>query len=322
MPPSPTSQGETKNGMTLREEGHGGNTAEPHRYRVLVEFAHRHLDFLLAELQSVLQLNAISLGETNNRQCECYLETLLHQDRFDALVKERSKTDAFQRLARRPFVILSFSADSKWAPLQHKELGHNGDQRRHGEGLQAENCMHHPSIAQVLLERCVLVRSVIELWAMAPSIEECALEVKTWTTQTSLGRTIYDKCRNGRGIRTLQRSWKFSIHTLGCTFTREEHVTMRGKFHDCLQIPGPVQMKDPDDEYIFIREVELDYKGGPMFPLYDFQKQVIPENQARPPLCCYFGRVLEGARSVKGRGHLEEYSLKNRGKLRIDSMGV
>lgn len=40
-------------------------------------------------------------------------------------------------------------------------------------------------------------------------------------------------------------------------------------------------MKDPDDVYLFIREVELDGQGGAVYPRHSgvgIRKQIIPEN--------------------------------------------
>lgn len=398
----------------MSEDDDDGRQQEEIRYLVLVEFAHRHLDFLMAELQAVLHMNDTELvcfasreteqeehvqhishdkqhpndrgsgsvtcgndikgimpgemvgrrrrrrpdanvsAEGSKKEC-CCLEKLLHQESFDALVRERSKTDPLQRRSRRPFALLSFPLSSRWVPphyynhYHHPKIETNARTSRPPPPPRATT--NFTSIGEVLLNRCVLVRSVIELWAMAPTVEECAQAVQTWTTSSDWGRIIYEHhlhhhtCRhcdsptcppnnttpaveaavttttptmavmaptNDGYVDETARSWKLSIQTLGCTFTREEQAVMRNHFN-FLRFPGPVVLQDPDDEYILIREVELDHKGGPVFPRHDYQKQLIPHNSSRPPLCCYFGRVLEGSRFIKGRGHIEEYSLKNRG---------
>jgi tRNA (guanine10-N2)-methyltransferase len=79
-------------------------------------------------------------------------------------------------------------------------------------------------------------------------------------------------------------------------------------------------MKDPSNEFILIRETELDATGCPQYPRHGIHKELIPENDARPPLAVYFGRVLGQGRSTKGRGGIEEYSLSKRSYLGPTSM--
>lgn len=98
---------------------------------------------------------------------------------------------------------------------------------------------------------------------------------------------------------------------------------MRSKF-SFLDFPGKVRMKDPDDEYLFIREVELDGQGGAVYPRHSgINRRLIPANDARPPLACYFGRVLGGkslGRNWRGSNRIERYSLKRRSYLGPTSM--
>lgn len=79
-------------------------------------------------------------------------------------------------------------------------------------------------------------------------------------------------------------------------------------------------MKEPTNEYIMIREVELNYLGSAVYPRQDCDKKPIPENDARPPLAVYFGRILGQGRATKGRGDVERYSLKKRTYLGPTSM--
>ena len=58
----------------------------------------------------------------------------------------------------------------------------------------------------------------------------------------------------------------------------------------------------------------------PQYPRHGLGKILIPENDARPPLAVYFGRILGNGRSKKGRGGIEEYSLKRRVYLGPTSM--
>ena len=115
------------------------------------------------------------------------------------------------------------------------------------------------------------------------------------------------------------------VHTLGCTYTLDEQNAMRSKFA-FLGFPGRVQMKDPDDVYLFIREFKLDGQGGAVYPRHSgigIRKQIIPENYPRPPLACYFGRVLGNnglGRDWRKSNHMEQYSLKKRSYLGPTSM--
>jgi len=98
---------------------------------------------------------------------------------------------------------------------------------------------------------------------------------------------------------------------------------MRKLFTDAL--PGPVQMVDPTNEFVLIREVELDANGGVLYPRYGEKRQLLPEHDARPPLACYFGRALV-ERKVRGRRHrmsgrrMMDYNLKQRKYLGPTSM--
>ena len=97
-----------------------------------------------------------------------------------------------------------------------------------------------------------------------------------------------------------------TVHTLGCKFDREEQNALRSQFA-FLNFGGTVRMEAPDDEYIFIREMSLDARGGPLST---------PE---RPPLAAYFGRILGGERNWRA-GLDTKYSLKNRAYLGPTSM--
>lgn len=76
-------------------------------------------------------------------------------------------------------------------------------------------------------------------------------------------------------------------------------------------------MENFDNEFIVIREVEMDASGSPKYPRH-VKKQLIPENDARPPLGVYFGRVVGGVR--RGRNGLDQYNLRNRVFLGPTSM--
>ncbi|GAX26055.1 tRNA (guanine10-N2)-methyltransferase [Fistulifera solaris] len=264
------------------------------RYHLLIEFAHKHLDFQIAELESVLDMHGISLGDDE----ECRIIALPNANKTK-LKTRHGKTVQVHRVkdsgsgavtSRRPFLILSLPRTSKWIP--------NNDE------TQTNN------IASIILERCTLVRNVMELWGMGTSIEECAMAAKDWIQNYTLGKLTFS--------RVSSESWKLTVHTLGAKYTYEEQGVMRSHVSH-LGFSGPVQMKDPTNEYVLIHEIELNETGSPLYPRHSPEGKIISENDARPPIACYFARTLCGTRQHKGRGK-EQYSLKNRTYLGPTSM--
>mmetsp|Transcript_3049 Transcript_3049/g.4505 ORF Transcript_3049/g.4505 Transcript_3049/m.4505 type:complete len:541 (+) Transcript_3049:115-1737(+) len=247
------------------------------RYNILVEFAVKHMDFQRAELESVLDLYGIKLHSP-----DCQILPL------PSPTTERT----------RPFLMLSFPCELKGP-------------RFHLEEEEATNSNEQESIASIL-SRCILVRSVIELWGIGTTIEDCVDCSKQWK-ESCLGKEIFGKHSDS------SKSWKLTIHTLGSTFTRQEQNDMRLNFK-FFDFKGPVKMKEPTSEYIMIREVELSSLGSAVYPRQDCSKKTIPENEARPPLAVYFGRILGQGRATKGRGDVERYSLKKRNYLGPTSM--
>jgi tRNA (guanine10-N2)-methyltransferase len=126
------------------------------------------------------------------------------------------------------------------------------------------------------------------------------------------------------------KSWKFSIHTVGTKFNREEQEVMRQTFRKTLDfVKGPVQMKHPDVEFLLIREIELDGKGSPILLSRYGSKEENGNDEAtsitrqEPQFCTdaiayYFGRVLGGTRQ-ESRG-IDRYNLKKRPYLGPTSM--
>ena len=272
------------------ERNQQGHQDDHPSYNVLVEFAYQHLDFLMAELESVLLMNGIILGK------HCQIKPLVNQDKYERVLAQFHKESSAKQLVgegRRPFVLLSFPSDSPWLVDTASNDTDKGQE-----------------IASLILSRCALVRSVSELWAMAPSIEECATKVKQWTEQDPVGRQTLR--------RLAKQSWKVTVHTLGGRYSIVEQNEMRKKFQ-FLDLLGPVNLQNCDNEYILIREVELDYQGGAIFPRFDQHKKLIFANDQRPALAWYFGRVLVG-RNLKGRGQIQAYSLKKRAYLGPTSM--
>lgn len=270
-------------------------------YLLLVEFAYRHVDFQMAELESVLLMNGIVLNGD-----DCRILPLVNHNEFlktQATFAQQGTAKQLTGDIQRPFVLLAFPTDSPWLQRPHQQSsdGSNVD----------DNNDKGQRLASMILSRCTLVRSVCELWAMAPTIQACAAQVTTWTQDTALGRETLQRVKS--------QSWKVTVHTLGCKYTMQEQNEMRRHFQ-VLNLLGPVKMRDCDNEFILIREVELDAQGGAIFPRFDENKNLIIAHDRRPPLAWYFGRVLGGERQLRGRGQIDMYSLKKRAYLGPTSM--
>jgi tRNA (guanine10-N2)-methyltransferase len=264
----------------------GFNVSLDERYIILVEFAFTHMDFQMAELESVLDMYGIELGSP-----DCQVLALPKGDLSLSLAAYRHN---------RPFVVLSFPG--KDAP----RFSTNNWEERWGTGSSQ---VRPTAGIGTIIRRCTLVRSVVELWGFGQSLEQAAEMARTWKT-SKIGQPIFSI------VADQSRSWRFTIHTLGNKYTREEQDVMRQSFTS-LGFAGRVQMTNFDNEYILIQEVEMNETGTPKYPRF-FHKQLIPENASRPPLGVYFGRVLGGPR--KGRNGLEHYNLKKRAFLGPTSM--
>jgi tRNA (guanine10-N2)-methyltransferase len=386
------------------------------RYYVLIEFVYKHLDFHLAELQAVLQMNSLKLNLRNNHPnpvCDniesannvveviclpnehsdgtgsngdndhydekqhqpqdvhnSILEAISassnvpnqsttkrmisnseqgqpiqHDDRYHQSIDDSDcRNSSVHNLvrkknkgkSRRPFLVLSFPPDSPYVP---KEFVTEHQKSTNPSAKKQAKL----DIATIILSRCVLVRSVIELWGMGTTLETCAQCCKEYVSKNlhsvpSVGRTVYES--NSKH----DQSWKMTVHTLGTTFDRYEQDAMRSHY-SFLEFPGKVQMINPSNEFIIIREIELDGLGSPLYPRYGTNKEVLKENDSRPPLAVYFGRALtcashdnddassnitdaesrNKAKSIRqwkrlnGTG-LEQYSLKQRKYLGPTSM--
>ena len=122
------------------------------RYVVLVEFAYTHMDFQMAELESVLDMYGIQLGSPD---CEVLaLPNANHVSSFREYCHER------------PFVMLSFPRETA------SRLSTNDCEERWGAGSSKDK-----STAGIgdIIRRCALVRSVVELWGYGPSIETAGM---------------------------------------------------------------------------------------------------------------------------------------------------
>eukprot|EP00934_Nitzschia_sp_Nitz4_P005528 Nitzschia sp. Nitz4//scaffold74_size92883//19417//21099//NITZ4_004816-RA/size92883-processed-gene-0.3-mRNA-1//1//CDS//3329557574//5518//frame0 len=277
------------------------SSSEQDRYTVLVEFVYKHVDFHMAELQSVLDMYDISLGSP-----ECQIIPLPNADiaseSSDPITVENYKHE-------RPFVVLSFPRS--FVDLEHLSTDIHSSKWKAELKTSAKKMT--PAEIGEMLNRCTLVRSVVELWGYATDMDLCAEKTKAFTTAPapSLEATIFSN------VSSAEKSWKVTVHTLGSKYTREEQDEMRRKF-SYLGFEGPVQMEGFDNEFILLREVEMDSFGNPLYPRHE-KKKIIPENDARPPLGVYFGRVVNGLRT-RGRDGLDQYNLKNRKYLGPTSM--
>lgn len=256
------------------------------RYNILVEFAHIHLDFQRPELEAVLSMNDIYIGR------DCTELSLPNPNR-----KYHS-----------PFIILSF--DYEYANKKFN-LDDEGEILSDDISRFAKKDTNKPTIAE-FFSRVTLIRSVIHLFGCGSDLSSCANAVKEWS-ESHTGKKLLIPYKKESA------SWKITVHTLGTTFTTSEQNEMRGKF-SFLDFPGPIKMVNPTYEYLLVREVELDHKGSAVYPRYGEKKVIIPENDARPPLACYYGRVLGGLRNWRGKGRLEKITLKKRAYLGPTSM--
>lgn len=269
-------------------------------YLLLIEFVHKHIDFHDAELNAVLEMHGIKLGT------DCRFLPLPN----DVSGAAGSTHNVPQ--SKRPFRILSFS----WGSIGTKFLVCD-DEDGDSESDQLINLV-------TSLARCTLIRSVVELWGYGQQIDDCIKSIQSGNglIRHKEGKHLHPS-NGAAGTKAYEcRSWKITIHTLGSTYNRDEQQEMRSQFA-FLEFPGPVQMESPDDEYLLIREVELDAAGGAVYPRHSEKKELIPENDSRPPLACYFGRILGNTklgRNWRGGNRLEQYSLKKRLYLGPTSM--
>lgn len=265
---------------------------------------------------------------------QCRITPLINQELFERIqdeINHSKKSSSKQVIAgeyqRRPFCILSFDHHESSLNLKKyinlplfANVKHNQKDNDNNTGTTISMTDLGESIASQILSRCALVRSVSELWAMAPTIQDCAAQVQAWTRETAVGRETFQRLANDENNKNA--SWKLTVHTLGTKYTVPEHNEMRSHFSQAIlnQLGGPVKLQDCDYEYILVRECALDPRGGVVYPRFDNHGQLIPEHDAQPALAWYFGRVLGGRRQVKGRGQIETYSLKKRAYLGPTSM--
>jgi len=133
----------------------------------------------------------------------------------------------------------------------------------------------------------------------------CCLSLSIFHKQRCAPLIYSDNNTNDKSKECQYLSWKITIHTLGSKYTRKEQDEKRHHFTNLLSFPGPARMNLPHDEYLHIREVELNAKGSPLHPRRGSKSNnnnnngggggaiIIPEHDSLPPLAVYFGRILE-----------------------------
>jgi tRNA (guanine10-N2)-methyltransferase len=331
--------GNIKSTITASDLNNSTSSMDSAKYYVLVEFAVRHLDFQIAELVSVLSLHGISTihhnnrttsttrntGTSNGKYC-CELTSLPNDDqypshRFVSYSKHLDKSREECRNSTRPFAVLSVDYDSPLVPR---------NSIKHGDNIEKPFADNDSDIATIILSRCALVRSVIELWGMATSVNDCAIETKQQCSNTACVRNQLYQIHSIKSS-----SWKMTVHTLGSTYTREEQDEMRRQFTTQLRFDGLVQMNNPVNEFVFLREIELDNNGGPRLQNNIHSIRLADNNKSStldqnlhqrkngqfPSIGCYFGRALNGCRSVRRMGgNIPKYDLKQRVYLGPTSM--
>jgi tRNA (guanine10-N2)-methyltransferase len=258
------------------------------RYYVLVEFAVRHLDFQLAELESVLTMFGVAFQWERLPSDDEYPS---HQTMTNTLQLQSGN----RLCSTRPFALFSLEEHSPWVPQQ----------RCRSEDKNDADTSRKDDVSTIILSRCTLVRSVMELWGMATSVEDCATQTQRWLSSSS---------GLSGSIPQVDGSWKMTVHTLGSTYSREDQDEIRHLFTTRLNFTGTVLMQDPKHEFVIIREIQLDPNGGP-------QQQQTNGDGRCTSIACYFGRALGGNRSKRRMGgNMPKYDLKQRKYLGPTSM--
>jgi tRNA (guanine10-N2)-methyltransferase len=214
----------------------------------LIEFAYKHVDFQRAELESVLESNGIVLRRragaaggarpgSSKAASWCRVVPLPGPPPSGGA---SSPATSSPHALPRPFVVLDVGGTDDDTDVATR-------------------------IGRRLVEQCTLVRSVMELWGMGRSVSSCAESVRmfvahrrgTGAAAGAPGR-IRQRCYDGaRQSFEPDKSWKFTVHGMGYSFSGSEQEGIRSQFR-FLGFQGPVQMKEPDNEFVFLQEARLD----------------------------------------------------------------
>jgi tRNA (guanine10-N2)-methyltransferase len=318
------------------DNNHKASSLSQH-YCVLIEFVYKHLDFQLAELQSILEVHGIQMGSS---QCqvlplplpENYHTTIVQKTTHIRQQQNEQHEEKDSRPYHRAFTILAFPWEDalRLSGIQQDQsqkeiqpLQHQFDPK-----IPSKSKMKDLSIAEILY-KCTLIRSVLELWGYSPiSLRDCAHRSYQWLQQTtnSTNQSSYQQSILYPYI--VDKPWRFNIHTIGTSIkSREEQDLIRKAFHETLDtFDGPVNLNEPTNDFLLIREIELDSNGSPLLLVEGSNSYDDSNNKQKDRDYCtdaigyYFGRVLGGYRHKdKSRG-MDKFSLKKRPYLGPTSM--
>jgi tRNA (guanine10-N2)-methyltransferase len=303
----------------------------PLPYRILVEFAYKHVDFHLAELESILEGNGIVLLKNGGGGGHHGGAVQVDDNSNNGFLSTTKSATAaaskkYCRIVPSPSSSSSSSCSSSGAATS-------------GVGLRVEYRPPYavlefsspdPDIGETIMSQCTLVRCAVELWGMGDTVESCVASTREFSR------------RNGSAVephKAADKTWKITVHALGSTIPVKEQESIRSQL-SFLEFAGPVRLKGPHSEFLFLKEVQLDATGpaGNLSRSGDSSSTSssssnstkTPEDSTRTfhkgddressMLACYFGRVLGGIRTTKNRAGLEQYTLKKRAYLGPTSM--
>ncbi|PSR92138.1 hypothetical protein BD289DRAFT_459760 [Coniella lustricola] len=136
-----------------------------------------------------------------------------------------------------------------------------------------------------LIRRSILTQAVYEYWGSGSSLEELHKSVKERSAH------LWDKYSN--------ESWKFKVDSFQGSRSSDERRTIINTFN-YMPLHGPIQMKDPDQEYTIFED-------------YALESLHLPQKE---PARFHFGRFLgKGAREL-----ITKYDLKKRPYISTTSM--
>jgi tRNA (guanine10-N2)-methyltransferase len=318
--PSPERTAVAAAAPPTRDNGDGEETLQyspllPLPYRILVEFAYKHVDFHVAELESVLECNGI---------------VLLRKDKGRVWDGNDNKKIGTTTKKKEPARASTYYCRIVPSPSPPSASLPSGDAASQGvENVDdyrppyavLEFSKPDPTIGETIMSQCTLVRCAMELWGMGDSVEACVASTRDFATRN--GSTLVGP------YKAADRTWKITVHALGSTIPLKEQEGVRLQL-SFLGFDGPVQLKNPDNEFLFLKEVRLDATGpAGNLPARSGDSSSSSSNSITAPeestrerslLACYFGRVLGGIRTTKNRAGLEQYTLKKRAYLGPTSM--
>ncbi|CAH0473483.1 unnamed protein product [Peronospora belbahrii] len=159
-----------------------------------------------------------------------------------------------------------------------------------------------PSVehARFLSERGILVKGVYEVWGHTSNeggYDELVTSIEN-----------FQGSHKQQMLQDTQRSWRINVSVFGKKLSMDEQQTRRERFRDALPFAGPVQMKNPDETFLALEELELDQ---------DLHPNVKPKQ-------IFFLRELAGSEKNRGRGGardlVDQQTLKRRAYIGPTSM--